>query len=299
MPDLITILGPTATGKTKLATALAFQINGEIISADSRQVYKGLDIGTGKDLADYWIEGQQIPFHLIDIVDISYEYNLFDFQQDFLKAYNKIKSNNKMPILCGGTGLYLESVLKRYNLQKAPYNEILRDELSEKSDDVLIEILSSMRPLHNKTDTEERERLLRAIEITKFEQENPDIKFPALDSVIFGVKLDRQTIKFMITQRLQERLKNGMIEEVDLLLKKNVPPERLFKLGLEYKFVAQYLLKQLNYNDMYQKLNSAIHAFAKRQMTWFRKMEREGLTIHWINGTLNMQEKVSQIIRKL
>jgi tRNA dimethylallyltransferase len=294
MPELITILGPTATGKTKLATCLAFQINGEIISADSRQVYKGLDIGTGKDLDDYVVEGRQIPYHLINNADVSYEYNLFDFQQDFLRAFYKLK-NDKMPILVGGTGLYLESVLKGYNLKKAPINEELRRELSKETDETLIDLLSSYRPLHNKTDIEERERLIRAIEIAKFEHEHPEVKFPAIDSIIFGVKLDRQAIKDRITLRLQERLKNGMIEEVDSLLHQGTPAQRLFKLGLEYRFIAQYLTNELNYNDMYQKLNSAIHAFAKRQMTWFRKMEREGIVINWIDGNLDIHEKIKQI----
>lgn len=291
---IIAILGPTATGKTRLAAALACRINGEIISADSRQVYKGLDIGTGKDLDDYKIEGKAVPYHLIDIVDVNYEYNLFDFQQDFLTAYKDIRDRGKIPILCGGTALYMDSVLKRYNLRQAPVDEELRSDLSGRQDEELISMLASYKMLHNKTDTEERERLIRAIEIAKYESQHPGIDFPEIRALVIGVHMERQAIRERITSRLKDRLNKGMVGEVQRLLDIGVPAERLFKLGLEYRYIAFYLLHKINYNDMFQKLNSSIHAFAKRQMTWYRKMEREGIKIHWIDGSLSLEEKVKK-----
>lgn len=298
MTDILAIVGPTAVGKTRVAAELAFQIGGEVISSDSRQVYRRLDIGSGKDLEDYFIHGTKIPYHLIDIAGLDQEYNLFEFQNDFLKAFEEIKGRNKIPVLCGGTGLYIEAVIKGYDLKPAGVNESLRGKLSEKTDVELIELLSSMKKLHNKTDIEDRDRLIRAIEIAIDDQLQPK-KFPALSSTIFGLRLEREAIKSRITARLRERLNNGMIEEVEALLKEGVQPERLFTLGLEYRFISQYLLNQLNYNDMYQKLNSAIHAFAKRQMTWFRRMERSGVAIHWIDASQPLEKMVGEIVRSV
>ena len=295
MPDLITILGPTATGKTLLAAHLAHHLKGEIISADSRQVYKGLDIGTGKDLKDYEVDGNPIPYHLIDIAEVTNEYNLFQYQQDFLTAFQVIKNGNVLPILCGGTGLYLDAILKGYHLKKAPFDEELRGNLADLPDEVLVKMLSGLRRLHNITDVEDRDRLIRAIEIARFEAEHPDVVFPKLSSINFGIRFEREEIKKRITHRLKIRLQSGMLDEVQGLLKSGISSERLFKLGLEYRWVSQYLLNQVNYNDMFQKLNAAIHAFAKRQMTWFRKMEREGINIHWLDGNLLLEDKTSFI----
>ena len=299
MPDLIAILGPTASGKTRLAVRLAYENGGEIISADSRQVYRELTIGSGKDLDAYTINGKTIPRHLIDVAGVAHEYNLFEFQNDFLQAYKAIKQRGRTPVLCGGTGLYLDAVLRGYNLQKTPENPTLREELSSRSDQELIDLLKTYKNLHNKTDIEDRDRMLRAIEIADHEKRNPDILFPGLDSLVFGLKWERSEIKRRITLRLKERLENGMLEETQRLLKKGVPKERLYQLGLEYRYTTMYLLKELNYNDMFQKLNASIHAFAKRQMTWFRKMEREGVEIHWIPADRPIEEQLSFIIDRL
>ena len=282
--DLICILGPTAVGKTKVAVTLAQQISGEIISADSRQVYRQMDIGTGKDLADYTIDGKTIPYHLIDIVEPGTEFNLFEYQQAFIDAYNKIKAAVNVPILCGGTGLYLEAVINGYNLIKVDRDEDLRDRLANKSDDELTKILAALRPLHNSTDTIERERLIRAIEIAVHaEDEVPaEDRFPKLNTQIFGLKLDRTILKERITARLKHRLKNGMPEEIKSLLDQGLTPEQLEFYGLEYRLVTQYITGKLNYNDMYQKLREAIYQFARRQEKWFRRMERNGITINWL-----------------
>ena len=299
MPDLVAILGPTASGKTKLAVRLAEETGGEIISADSRQVYRELTIGSGKDLDAYNANGKTIPCHLIDMAGVAHEYNLFEFQNDFLQAYKAIKQRGRTPVLCGGTGLYLDAVLRGYNLQKTPENPALREALSSKSDQELIDLLKTYKTLHNKTDIEDRDRMLRAIEIADHEKRNPDILFPRLNSLVFGLKWERSEIKRRITQRLKERLENGMLKETQRLLKNGVPKERLYQLGLEYRYTTMYLLKELNYNDMFQKLNASIHAFAKRQMTWFRKMEREGVEIHWIPADRPIEEQLSFIIYRL
>lgn len=295
---MITILGPTATGKTSFATYIASQLNGEIISADSRQVFRGMNIGTGKDLSDYSINGVDIPYHLIDIADPGYEYNVFEFQTDFLKAYEQIEAHEKFPILCGGTGMYIESVLKGYKLINVPDNEDLRELLELKSDEELEEILLDYKDLHNTTDITERDRLVRAIEIQKYYEDHPDLdtSFPKIDSVIVGIDFDRRVIRARITERLEQRLDEGMVDEVQALLDKGVTTEQLKFYGLEYRFITQYLEDEIAYNEMFRRLNTAIHQFAKRQMTWFRRMEKQGFEIHWLDGNLSHQEKMMQLI---
>lgn len=294
--NLITILGPTATGKTKLAAELASIIDAEIISADSRQVYRGMDIGTGKDLKDYEVNGKPIPHHLIDIVDPGYEYNIFEFQRDFLNAYQHIKERNKTAILCGGSGMYLDAVIRGYQLKQVPENKELRNNLNLLSDDQLKEKLLAFGKLHNETDLTDRKRLLRAIEIREFEKTHGvEHHFPQFKSLNFGIYFEREVIRKRITSRLINRLKNGMVDEVKDLLDKGLTPEQLMFYGLEYKYVTQFVLGELRYNDLYQKLNSAIHQFAKRQMTWFRRMEKKGVHIHWIHGDLSSKEKLAII----
>jgi len=278
--NLITILGPTATGKTKIAVQLASDINGEIISADSRQVYRGMDIGTGKDLIEF--KKGNVKYHLIDIADPSEEYNLFRFTKDFEKSFNEIKGDGKFPIMVGGTGLYISAILQSYYLPEIK-NEVKLEKLSSCNLAELKEILLNLKPkLHNKTDLTNKDRLLRAILIEKSRSKNKKL-ISALHSLNIAIKLDREEIKKRITKRLKERLSSGMIEEVENLLQKGISSERLDYFGLEYKFVSHYLNGKLNYNDMYQKLNSSIHNFAKRQITWFRKMEREGVEINWFS----------------
>lgn len=298
---MITILGPTATGKTILAAQLASLLNGEIISADSRQVYRGMDIGTGKDISEYTINNKKIPYHLIDIVDPGYEYNVYEFQHDFLKAFTEIEKRGNIPILCGGTGLYIESILKGYKLINVPLNLNLRDELNIKEDSELITILESFTSLHNTTDTNERERLIRAIEIQTYYKSNPDVDtyFPKIDTKIFGINYDRRVVTMRITERLDERLKNGMIEEVKGLLDSGLEPEQLIFYGLEYKWVTEYLEGKIAYNEMFRRLNTAIHQFSKRQMTWFRKMEKQGIEIIWIDGNLELPQKINFILKNL
>lgn len=295
---MITILGPTATGKTGFASYLASQLNGEIISADSRQVFKGMNIGTGKDIKDYIVDGVSIPYHLIDIVNPGYEYNVFEFQKDFLKAYEEIESREKFPILCGGTGMYIEAVLKGYKLIDVPENESLREDLVLKSDEDLEEILSNFKMLHNITDTSNRDRLLRAIEIQTYYNDNPDIdtNFPKIETIIVGIDFDRRVVRSRITERLEQRLEEGMIEEVEGLMKSGVTAEQLKFYGLEYRFITQYLEGEIAYNEMFRRLNTAIHQFSKRQMTWFRRMEKQGFQIHWLDGNLSHQEKMMQLI---
>lgn len=296
--NLIVILGPTATGKTNLAARLAYDLDAEIISADSRQVYRGMDIGTGKDLADFVVNGKQIPYHLIDIVDAGTEYNVFEYQKDFLQAYESIVSRNKTVILCGGSGLYIDAVVKGYRFLEVPENTALRNELEQKSIDELNAMLLSYKAIHNTTDSIYKKRIIRAIEVAKFQTENEALirDFPKINHVIFGIDFDRETIKKRITQRLKHRLEHeGMIDEVKQLIANGVDPEKLKFYGLEYKLITQYLQNELNYNDMFQKLNTAIHQFAKRQSTWFRKMEKDGFHIHWIDGNLTLEEKLSLI----
>ncbi|MCK4920638.1 MAG: tRNA (adenosine(37)-N6)-dimethylallyltransferase MiaA, partial [Bacteroidales bacterium] len=277
--NLISVLGPTAGGKTGFSAQLAIKLNGEIISADSRQVYRKMDIGTGKDLSDYIIEGKKIPYHLIDIADPGYEYNVFEFQRDFIDAYKDICKRKKLAILCGGTGMYIESVLDSYRLIRVPLNQILRNSLSEKSMEELEAILNSYKTPHNQTDTDSRKRITRAIEISEYytNKSETQIEFPELNYIIIGIKNDRQTQRRRITERLDYRLKNGMIDEVKGLLDSGVAPDKLIFYGLEYKFLTWYIKGEIDYDTLFQKLNTAIHQFAKRQMTWFRKMERNGI----------------------
>ena len=285
MFNLITILGPTATGKTKLAARLAKELNGEIISSDSRQVYKYMNIGTGKDLKDYIVEGQTISYHLIDIAEPTEEYNLYRFTIDFYNAYNKIKEMKKTPFLVGGTGLYVSSIIQNYKLKQADFNSLRRKELEELSEPQLRELLLNLKPNpHNITDQTEKERIIKAILIEESNKDalNKNIQPP--NSLNIGIKLQRDEIRKRITKRLEERLNEGMIKEVKDLLKRGVTFEKLAYFGLEYKYLGLYLEGKLSYNEMFQKLNTAIHRFAKRQMTWFRKMEREGVKINWFEG---------------
>ena len=296
--DLITILGPTASGKTPLATALADRLGTEIISGDSRQVYRRMDLGTGKDLADYTIEGRSVPYHLIDIVEPGYKYNVFEYQRDFLKAYESIVDKGKLPILCGGTGMYLESVLKGYRLLPVPENPELRALLEGKSLQELTLILEGYKKLHNSTDVDTAKRAIRAIEIEEYyKQQPPEYReFPALKSLIVGVDIDRELRREKITRRLKQRLDEGMVEEVRGLLAEGISAESLIYYGLEYKFLTQYAIGELTYEEMFHQLETTIHQFAKRQMTWFRGMERRGFVIHWLDATLPMEEKVERII---
>ena len=299
--DLITILGPTASGKTALAAALAYELDAEIISADSRQVYRGMDIGTGKDLADYAIGGKHIPYHLIDIVEPGYKYNVFEYQRDFLSAYEDICRRGKWPILCGGTGLYLESVLKGYRLLPVPENPELRARLSGMTLEELTELLRTYKTLHNTTDVDTPKRAIRAIEIEEFHRTTPvsERSFPRLEGLIVGVSIDRDLRREKITRRLRQRLDEGMADEVRQLLAKGLTPDDLIYYGLEYKYVTLYVTGQLSFADMFTRLETAIHQFAKRQMTWFRGMERRGFVIHWVDASLPMEEKIAFIRRKL
>lgn len=296
--DLITILGPTASGKTPLAAALADRMDTEIISGDSRQVYRRMDLGTGKDLVDYVVEGRQVPYHLIDIVEPGTKYNVFEYQRDFLKAYQEITAKGKLPILCGGTGMYIESVLKGYRLLPVPENPELRASLEGKSLEELTHILEGYKKLHNSTDVDTAKRAIRAIEIEEYyKQQPPEYReFPSLESLVIGVDIDRELRREKITRRLKQRLDEGMVDEVRGLLAEGIHPDNLIYYGLEYKFLTQYAIGELTYEEMFHQLETAIHQFAKRQMTWFRGMERRGFTIHWLDATLPMEEKVERIV---
>ncbi len=298
---MITILGTTATGKTSLGAQLAALIGGEIISADSRQVYREMDLGTGKDLQDFIVNGVEIPYHLIDIVDPGYEFNVYEYQQYFYEAYKTVVNNKNIPILVGGTGMYIESVLKEYRMAKVNRNEALRLRLAGKSDEELIEILLNNRVLHNTTDTTDRERILRAIEIDEYYRAHPELlqDIPKIKSINFGIRFDRAEIRNRITERLDQRLNNGMLDEVQRLLDKGVSAEMLKFYGLEYKFMTQHLLGEIEFNEMFTLLNTAIHQFAKRQETWWRRMEKNGTRIHWLDGNISDQEKIGLILGKL
>ena len=303
MPDyeLITILGPTASGKTPFATALAAELNTEIISADSRQIYRGMDLGTGKDLADYTINDREIPYHLIDIVEPGYKYNVFEYQRDFLKAYETIKQKGCLPVLCGGTGMYLESVLKGYRLMPVPENPELRTRLADKSLETLTGILQQYKTLHNSTDVDTVKRAIRAIEIEEYYAKHPiaEREFLQLNSLIIGVDIDRDLRREKISRRLRQRLDEGMVDEVKQLLAQGIKAEDLIYYGLEYKFLTLYAIGKLTYEEMFAQLETAIHQFAKRQMTWFRGMERRGFTIHWVDATLPTEEKIAFVKQKL
>lgn len=299
--DLIAILGPTASGKTPFAAALAYELNTEIISADSRQIYRGMDLGTGKDLADYTVNGRAIPYHLIDIADPGYKYNVFEYQRDFLISYESIKQKGCLPVLCGGTGMYLESVLKGYKLMPVPENPELRARLANHSLEELTEILSRYKALHNSTDVDTVKRAIRAIEIEEYYAANPvpEREFPKLNSLIIGVDIDRELRREKISRRLKQRLDEGMIDEVRHLIEQGIAPDDLIYYGLEYKYLTLYVIGELTYEEMFNGLEIAIHQFAKRQMTWFRGMERRGFIIHWMSAELPMVEKIAFVKEKL
>jgi len=300
--NLLTVLGPTATGKTRLAALVANELDGEIISADSRQVYRGMDLGTGKDYDDYRVEDRFVPYHLVDIVEAGTEYNVFRFQQDCFKVLEDVISRNKFPVLCGGTGMYIESVLENYHLKDTPVNDELRVDLNNYTIEQLVEQLSTYRELHNTTDTNDRNRLVRAIEIEQYKLDNPHAinnNIDLLANVLVGIHFEREVIRARITSRLDNRLKNGMIEEVEALLDNGLTPAQLKFYGLEYRYITMYLTNEITYKTMFEKLNIAIHQFAKRQMTWFRRMENKGYQIHWIDGNLEDTVKVSMVLELL
>ncbi len=302
---MITILGPTASGKTAIAARLARDIGGEILSADSRQVYRGMDIGTGKDLADYTVDGHHVPYHLIDIADAGTKYNLFQYQQDFRTAYEDIVRRGATPILCGGTGLYIEAVVKGYALSPVPQNPVLRQQLDGKTLDELTDMLRGLKQqsgsaMHNTTDVDSCQRAVRAIEIETYNLEHATElrQMPAIDTTIIGVGVDRDVRRRKITDRLDRRLKEGMVDEIRGLLDRGITPDDLTYYGLEYKYVTEYVTGRLGYDEMRRQLEIAIHQFAKRQMTWFRGMERRGLTIHWVDGQQPM-DRIQADIRNL
>lgn len=295
--NLITILGPTASGKTTFAAHLAKDLGTEIISADSRQLYRGMDIGTGKDLVDYTVDGVDIPYHLVDIKDAGYKYSVFEFQRDFFDAFKQIQEKNKLPILCGGTGMYIESVLRQYNLLDVSPNQELREKLKDKELSELVNILEGYKQAHNTSDTETKRRAIRAIEIADYyanhQKEVNDL--PEINSLVIGVDIERELRREKITKRLKSRLEEGMIDEVKGLMAQGCAPEDLIYYGLEYKFVTQHVIGELTFEEMFTKLEIAIHQFAKRQMTWFRGMEKRGVHINWIDATLPTEEKIQRV----
>lgn len=295
---LISILGPTASGKTSVAVNLAAMIGGEIISADSRQVYKRMDIGTGKDLDEFNINGQQIPYHLMDIREPGYEYNIFEYQKDFVDAHKIISQNNNLPIMCGGSGMYIDSILRVYEMKEIQTDANLKEELSFLSDKQLIARLNSISNLHNSTDIKLRERLIRANLIASAENERKEITdyLKSIKSLNFGIMFERKLIKERITDRLNNRLDNGMLDEIESLLKSGLTKDQLMFYGLEYRFLTEHVLGETSFAEMFENLNTAIHQFAKRQMTWYRRMEKNGIRINWINGELEMEEKISLIL---
>lgn len=296
--ELITVLGPTASGKTPFAAALAERLDTEIISADSRQIYRSMDIGTGKDLKDYVVNGKQIPYHLIDICDPGYKYNVFEYQHDFFRAYEIIRQKGKLPILCGGTGMYIEAVLKGYKLLDVPQNPELRESLKNKSLPELENILAGYKVLHNKTDVDSAQRAIRAIEIEEYyKNQAPGMnEYDPINSLIIGIDIDRELRREKISRRLRTRLDEGMVDEVRAIIDSGVKPDDLIYYGLEYKFLTLYIIGKLTFDEMIAQLEIAIHQFAKRQMTWFRGMERRGCTIHWIDATLPTEEKIENTL---
>lgn len=296
--SVIVILGPTACGKTSVATHLAAEIGAEIVSADSRQVYRGMDLGTGKDISEYVVDGVEVPYHLIDIVEPGSEYNLFFFQNDFINAFNGINKRGNYTILCGGTGMYINSILKKNRLLEVPINEELRIELRGLPVEELQKRVVNLKSLHNTTDLLNVDRLVRAIEIGEYEMKNRDSlnsQFPEFKSLVFGINYDREIVMKRINDRLKQRLESGMIEEVEKLMETGVTAEMLLFYGLEYRYITRYILGEIDYNEMFTLLNIAIRQFAKRQMTYFRRMEREGVNINWIPEELNTEEKVAYI----
>jgi tRNA dimethylallyltransferase len=299
--DLLVVTGPTASGKTSLAVAVANNLDGEIISADSRQVYRGMNLGTGKDYADYKINGNTIPYHLIDIADPGYKYNVFEYQRDFNKVYTNLKLRKVFPVVCGGSGMYADSIISGYKMVEVPPDSGLRSELEKKPLEELRDILSTYKSLHNTTDIDTKKRVIRAIEIEHFNSNRLSEKgvFPKLNPLIIGVLFDRDTRRKRISDRLKQRLDAGMIEEVRQLIYKGISSETLIYYGLEYKYITLYLCGKLTFEKMVNDLETAIHQFAKRQMTWFRGMEKRGTIIHWLNGNLPLEEKVSKVIELL
>ena len=299
--DLLVITGPTASGKTSLAVAVASRMNGEIISADSRQVYRGMDLGTGKDYNDYFVDGKAITYHLIDIADPGYKYNVFEYQRDFKEVYSGLKKRNVFPIVCGGSGMYADSIITGYKMFEVPPDSGLRVELEKKSMKELTGILSTYKNIHNTTDFDTKKRVIRAIEIEHFNKTRPEKKsaFMTINSLVVGVLSDREIRRKRITERLHQRLAAGMVDEVRKLIDKGVSKETLVYYGLEYKYIAQYLSGELKYDKMVKDLEIAIHQFAKRQMTWFRGMERRGIKINWLDGELPMEDKVERVINLL
>lgn len=297
--NLITVLGPTASGKTTMAVALARRLGGEIISADSRQVYRRMDIGTGKDLDDYVRGGEPVPCHLIDIVEPGYKYNVFEYQRDFLSAYEDVRKRGALPILCGGTGLYLEAVLRGYRLIPVPENPVLRKALEDKTLPELTERLSAYKTLHNTTDVDTCKRAIRAIEIEEYYREHQidERPFPKLGSLVVGIDIARELRRDKISARLRGRLEEGMVDEVRRLLESGLSPDDLIYYGLEYKYLTLYVTGKLSYEEMFRSLEIAIHQFAKRQMTWFRGMERRGTEIHWLDASLPLEENVATVER--
>jgi tRNA dimethylallyltransferase len=299
--DLLVVTGPTASGKTALAAAVAERVGGEIISADSRQVYRGMNLGTGKDYDDYLVNGTRIPCHLIDIAEAGYKYNVFEYQRDFIKVYSDLKKRKIFPVVCGGSGLYADSIITGYKMYEVPPDSGLRIELEKKSMEELKEILSTFKNLHNITDIDTKKRIIRAIEIEHFSKNkrNQISGFPKVRSLHFGIMFDRETRRKRITERLKRRLNSGMIEEVKQLIDKGIQADTLIYYGLEYKFITLYLTGKITQEEMIKDLEVAIHQFAKRQMTWFRGMERRGIKIHWIDGLLPFEEKVQIVLEKL
>ena len=295
--DLLAVIGPTASGKTAFAVRLALALGGEVISADSRQVYRGMDIGTGKDLEEYVVEGQQVSCHLVDIVEAGYKYNVFEYQADFLRVWEDCRRRGVVPVLCGGSGLYVEAVLKGYKLLAVPVNEELRASLEGMPLPELAARLATYKKLHNTTEIDTPKRAIRAIEIEEYYRTHPyeEKDFPQLRPLIVGVEVSREVRRERITRRLHERLEQGMVEEVRHLLDSGVAPEDLIYYGLDYKYLTLYLTGKLSYDAMVEQLNVAIHQFAKRQMTWFRKMEREGFEIRWLDAGLPLEERVERV----
>ena len=299
---MITILGPTACGKTSLAAALAADIHGEIISGDSRQVYRGMDIGTGKDLADYRVGDISVPYHLIDIVEPGTKYNVYQYQRDFMRAYDDIVGRGVTPVLCGGSGLYLEAVLRGYRMAPVPENKQLRQSLEGKSLAELTEMLNDIKTrkglrMHNTTDVDTAKRAIRAIEIELYQDEHPEETedIQPVDSLVIGLQIEVEQRRERITRRLKARFDEGMADEIRRIIDNGVAPEDLIYYGLEYKYVTEYVIGQRDFEETFRLLEIAIHQFAKRQMTWFRGMERRGVKIHWIDSQLPMEEKINEI----
>lgn len=298
MAETITIIGVTASGKTSLAVKLAYETGGEIISADSRQIYRRMDLGTGKDISEYTCNGKQIPYHLIDICEPGYKYNLYQYKRDFTNALKDIQSRGKLPIICGGTGLYVETVLKGYAMPEVPENKELRDSLADKTLEELTAILSQYKTLHNTTDVDSCKRAIRAIEIAEYYKTlpQPELEDSPLDTLLVAIDIDRETRRSNISKRLHQRLEDGMVAEVESLLNEGIAPEDLIYYGLEYKYLTEYVIGKTTYEQMVSGLEIAIHQFAKRQMTWFRGMERRGFKINWIDYNLSLDEKVARIL---